>query len=268
MLTPTITTLNIGRLRGDLSEWFNLPPGHRYAGQVEETAILCYHVAAAGRSVLVDAAAYDFTLGGASFALPGPHPPPLAAQLAAAGAEPSAVTEVVITHAHFDHINGLTQRVDGRYVPVFPNARHYLGAGDWNPANFDELENNTLVVLEQHGLLSLVHGLLELAPGLEIVPAPGETPGHQLLRLKTGAVTASGREAYFTGDLYHHVLEFDEPERNVTWAEPVTMAASKASLIAAAQASAARVYFAHIEGAWRVEGGRWKPEPATPTSSP
>jgi glyoxylase-like metal-dependent hydrolase (beta-lactamase superfamily II) len=251
-ITALITPLNIGRLRGNLGEWYRLPPEHRYANRVEATAILCYHVAWAGRSVLVDAAAYDFSLGGASMALPGPHPPPLGVQLAAAGTDPGAVTDVVITHAHFDHINGLTRLVDGRYVPAFPKARHYLGAGDWDPPNFEALQNNTLAVVEQHGLLSLVHGPLELAPGLDIVPAPGETPGHQLLHVQAGNV-----EAYITGDLYHHVLEFDEPERNVYWAEPETMRASKAMLMARAEASGATVYFAHIEGAWRVVGGKW-----------
>jgi glyoxylase-like metal-dependent hydrolase (beta-lactamase superfamily II) len=183
-------------------------------------------------------------------ALPGPHPPPLEAPLAALGLPP--ITDVVITHAHFDHINGLTRRVDGRYEPAFPNARHYLGAGDWNPANFEGLEENTLVVLERRGLLTLVNGPLALAPGLDLVPAPGETPGHQLVH-----VQSSEGEAYITGDLYHHPLEFEEPERNVVWAEPVAMAASKAALMARAEASRAMVYFAHIEGQWRVESGQW-----------
>ena len=48
-----ITPLNIGRLRGNLGEWYKLPAEHRYAKRVEATAILCYHVAWAGRSVLV-----------------------------------------------------------------------------------------------------------------------------------------------------------------------------------------------------------------------
>jgi glyoxylase-like metal-dependent hydrolase (beta-lactamase superfamily II) len=253
MHSATITVLNIGRLRGDLASWYGLPPGHPYAGRAQEIAILCYHVALPVRSVLVDTAAYEFSLGGASMALPGPHPPPLVEQLSAAGAVPGAVTDVIITHAHFDHINGLTQQIDGRYVPAFPNALHYLGAGDWNPEEFEALELNTLAVVEQHGLLSLVHGPLALGDGLEIVPAPGETPGHQLLHLRAG-----GREAYFTGDLYHHPLEFDEPGRNVTWAEPEAMRASKARLMERAEASGALVYFAHIEGAWRVSGGRWR----------
>ncbi len=85
------------------------------------------------------------------------------------------------------------------------------------------------------------------------MPAPGETPGHQLLHVNTG-----DGEAYLTGDLYHHVMEFDEPGRNVAWAEPQTMQASKAQLMARAEASGARVYFAHIEGGWVVRGGRWE----------
>ena len=256
-----ITPINIGRLRGDLDDWFQLPPEHPYAHRVEATPILCFHVAWPGRSILVDAPVYDFSLGGASMVLPGPHPPPLEAQLAAAGAEP--VTDVVITHAHFDHINGLTKLVDGRYEPAFPSARHYLGAGDWTPADFEDLQNYTLGVIEQRGLLTLVHGPLELAPGLDIVPAPGETPGHQLLHVKTGDL-----EAYITGDLYHHVLEFDEPGRNVAWAEPATMAASKAMLMARAAASGARVYFAHIEGTWRVNSGQWAPDPLSSAPAP
>src|SRR6266852_2989076 len=123
---PVITPLNIGRLRGNLGEWYKLPAEHRYANRVEAIAILCYHVAWAGRSVVVDAA------------------------------------------------------------------------------------------------------------------------------------------AYVTGDLYHHVLEFDEPGRNVYWAEPETMQASKAMLMARAGASGAKVYFAHIEGAWRVEGGTWVVDPLSP----
>jgi glyoxylase-like metal-dependent hydrolase (beta-lactamase superfamily II) len=248
-----ITPLNIGRLRGHLASWYKLPPGHPYAGRVEEIAILCYHVALPGRSVLVDAAAYEFPLDGADMVLPGPHPPPLAEQLAAAGADPSAVTDVVITHAHFDHINGLTRKVDGGYLPAFPHARHYLGAGDWDPESFEALESNTLAVVEQHGLLSLVRGPLALGDGLEIVPAPGETPGHQVLHLR-----AEGLEAYITGDLYHHRLEFDEPGRNVHWAEPEAMQASKAMLTERAAASGARVYFAHIEGWWTVDSGAWR----------
>ena len=131
-----ITTLNIGYLRADLSAWYGLPADHPSAGQVDALPMFCYHIALATRSVLVDAPAYEFTDEFADFAIPGRQAPPLLDQLAGANIDAADVTDVIITHAHFDHYNGLTCVVDGRYVPAFPNARHYLGAGDWQPETF------------------------------------------------------------------------------------------------------------------------------------
>jgi glyoxylase-like metal-dependent hydrolase (beta-lactamase superfamily II) len=138
--------------------------------------------------------------------------------------------------------------VDDRYVPTFPNARHYLGAGDWRPEHFGALEERTLKVVHQHGLLTLVEGPLDLGNGLTILPAPGETPGHQILHMQSG-----GTEVYFAGDLYHHPLEFAESARNARWSVPEIMQASKAALVEWAARSGALVCFSHVEGLHRVE---------------
>lgn len=248
MPAPQITPLNIGYLRADLSEWYRLPSGHPYAGQVDELPILCYHIALAARSVLVDAAAYEFPEEVAKMAIPGFHAPSLLEQLTAAKIDAAEVSEVIITHAHFDHFNALTRLVDDCYLPTFPNARHYLGAGDWQPEHFGALEERTLKVVHQHGLLTLVEGPLDLGDGLTILPAPGETFGHQILHVQTGRT-----EAYFAGDLYHHQLEFSEAARNVSWAAPEAMLASKAALMERAANSGALVFFAHVEGPHQVE---------------
>jgi glyoxylase-like metal-dependent hydrolase (beta-lactamase superfamily II) len=50
--------------------------------------------------------------------------------LVAIGWDPAAVTHVVATHPHGDHIGGLTRGHSGRLEPRFPNARHYLGRAD------------------------------------------------------------------------------------------------------------------------------------------
>jgi glyoxylase-like metal-dependent hydrolase (beta-lactamase superfamily II) len=109
----------------------------------------------------------------------------------------------------------------------------------------------------KYGLRRLVEGLLDLGDGLEILPAPGESPGHQIAHLK-----ASETEAYIAGDLYYHRLDFAGAGRNVNWADPVSMQASKAVIAERAAASGADVYFAHIEGPCRVERGgeglRWR----------
>ena len=89
---------------------------------------------------------------------------------------------------------------------------------------------------------------------LVIVPAPGETPGHQMVWLQDGT-----RNAFVVGDLFHHVLEFEEPGRHPVWADGPTLQASKSMLAERAAQSAARVYFTHIVGAWGVErsGQSW-----------
>ncbi len=248
MVELEITCFEIGRLSLTLADFYNLP--RSYPGRTTELAlpIYCYHLRIPGRSVLVDAPAYGVETIPTRYLLPGYEPPPsLPDQMRARGTHPDAVTDVVITHTHFDHFNGISRTVAGRAVLNFPRARHYLGAGDWNPTNFGKLEKNTLELAQQAGLLTLVEQTLDLGDGLAILPAPGETPGHQIVQL-----AHQGEHAYFVGDLYHHPLEFTEPDRNVKWADEKPMLASKAMLMNRAAAAAARGYFAHIAGPHRV----------------
>lgn len=249
-----ITPINIGFLNAAVAQWYGLPANHPAASQPSKAAILCFHIATPSRSVLVDAAS-DVLPPGFEM-IPGGGQPPLKDQLAALGITAQQISDVVITHPHWDHINGLTELAEGRHVPVFLKARHYLGAADWQPEKFGELEHQTLMVIEQWGLLELVQKGKELGEGLSILPMPGETPGHQGLYMKDGDI-----EAYFCGDLYHHPIEFDE-DINVHWAEPQTMQASKRAIAERAAKSGAKVYFSHIEGAyqtqWNGQGFGWR----------
>ena len=53
----------------------------------------------------------------------------LAANLSYAGIQPDKVTDIIITHAHPDHIGGLT---DKKGNLVFPNAEIYLSREEYN----------------------------------------------------------------------------------------------------------------------------------------
>ena len=250
-----ITPLKIGLIWAELGRWFGLPAAHHLAKVRAKLPLFCFHLALPGRSVLVDAAAYEFEAKDARFAVPGSAEPSLVAQLAKLGIAPTNITDVVLTHAHFDHINGVTQRVNGpfsghstnRFQPTFANARHYLGRADWRPNGFNDLETRTLGVLHENNLLQLVDGRLPLGDGLTIIPAPGETPGHQLLLLETAV-----KSALFLGDLYHHSLEFAEPERCVVWADRPTMQASKTMVRQLVGDQPIDLYFSHIAGCYRL----------------
>jgi glyoxylase-like metal-dependent hydrolase (beta-lactamase superfamily II) len=247
MAPAEITAFNIGFLSADLSNWFGLADAHPYAKRTDRLLMQCYLISLAERLVLVDAPAYEFP-GDDSMLLPEYKGRSAAGLLSESGVSPEAITDVVITHPHLDHTLGLASPVDHPTRPVFPNARHYLSARDWNPGVADEMEMRPLEVLYNAGILTLVEGEYDLGDGLTILPAPGETPGHQILWLKTAKT-----EAYFIGDLFHHPLEFQELGRHPVWADKQALETSKVMVAERAASSGAQIFFTHIEGVYRVE---------------
>lgn len=244
---PFILPVNVGNLRFDLTRIFGLEQGHDFFGRTDEVPMFSFVIGLPKRLVVVDGMAYIAEEAG-DYGVPGYDPPPtLAEQLDALGIDRGQVTDVLLTHAHFDHYGGLSVLDSGKYEAVFPRARHYLGTADWQPQDFDDFDRNTLGLLLDQGLLSLVAGDLDLGDGLMVLAAPGETVGHQMLRLQLDSGVC-----YFAGDLFHHELELVDWRENVSWADEGLMAGSKTSLMERAAKEEALVYFSHIPGAYQV----------------
>jgi len=122
--------------------------------------------------------------------------------LAAAGFHRSDITDVVLTHLHFDHCGGSTERVDGELRIAFPNARFHVQRAHWEWA----LEGNVrerasflpenLEPLAASGQLNLIDGRMELFPGVEMIPVDGHTKAMQLVR-----VHDDERSLLYTADL-------------------------------------------------------------------
>lgn len=254
-----ITTFETGKLRFDLTPIFTLADDHPFAGQVDEIPMLCYYLSWPGRAVLVDAMAYDLAEIEEIHRLSDYEPPAsLLEQMKERRFNPKKVDEVIITHAHFDHYGGLSVERNGKYAPAFPEARIYLGEADWQPEQFDDFDKRTLGLVNERGQLKLVEGDMDLGGGLAIMHLPGETAGHQILRLRYGK-----QLYYFVGDLYHHALEFVDVGANVNWADEPVMVESKARFMDMAFQGGALVFFSHIEGVYSVvdddKGGmRWE----------
>lgn len=83
-----------------------------------ELPVYCFHIALPGASILVDTGA-STAIGSWSIK----PTPGLVTGLAEVGVRPDEITQVVVTHAHWDHHIGLTEERSGVLVPVFPNAR-------------------------------------------------------------------------------------------------------------------------------------------------
>lgn len=52
-----------------------------------------------------------------------------------AGFHPSDVTDVILTHLHFDHVGGAVRWDDDRLVLSFPNAQYWSNSDQWQWAN-------------------------------------------------------------------------------------------------------------------------------------
>lgn len=230
------------------------PPDSPYAAYFAAplaVPLQCIHIRTPQTTVLVDAGLFDASLN----TPPGHVPPPsLLEQMAAAGLDPADVEHIVITHTHWDHYNGLAVEHGDAWDLLFPNARVYVGQGDvQNPEMQKSLadpasnDSHSLGVVQAAGLLTLVGARLALAPGVEIIPSPGETPGHISLRVESG-----GQLLYCVGDLYHHVVEVEQPTWAVPWAKPAEIAASRNDFAAAALPEHALVIATHIPGVGRI----------------
>jgi glyoxylase-like metal-dependent hydrolase (beta-lactamase superfamily II) len=260
-----VTLLNAGDMRLLLSQELAVDEAlwrPRYTELFERPSVcpsLSVFIEHQGARVLVDANDYRATMTTDSqYALPDYAPPPaIPDQLAALGVGPDDITHMVITHAHWDHFAGVTtpSNADSGFAPTFPRARYYLGAADWSDAEMQtaledaaSLEARTLGVLQRRGVLQLVEQREQIADGIEILPAPGETTGHQIVR-----VSSAGETLYVVGDLFHHAVEVEHPNWMVGWADAETMRATRRWLLRDALAENAPLIAAHIATPGRIE---------------
>ena len=128
----------------------------------------------------------------------------LARALGAHGLIPSDVTDVILTHLHFDHAGGATTELeDGSLVPTFENATYYLQRRNLNwaehPTEKDQasyLERDFGPIIARDQLRLLDDGEPRPIAGIELEISDGHTEGQQLPRISDGS-----RTVQYCGDL-------------------------------------------------------------------
>lgn len=101
------------------------------------------------------------------------------------------VTDVVLTHLHFDHTGGTTRHApDGSIELTFPRARHYLQRRNLGHALYPTVKDRgsylgeNFRALVDHGELVLLDGPAEIAAGVDVLIFEGHTVGQQLVRVR------------------------------------------------------------------------------------
>ena len=110
--------------------------------------------------------------------------------LLSSGIKPEEITDVILTHLHFDHVGGCTYFDDEKQLRItFPNAIHYVQKNHYkwalNPSNRDKASffPANYEPLEKAKLLNLVDGDFEFDDNISLIQVNGHTRSMQVVKI-------------------------------------------------------------------------------------
>ncbi len=121
-----------------------------------------------------------------------PTPFMLPVSLAEYGVRDTDVTDVVLTHLHFDHAGGVITGFGDSEALTFPKARHWVQKAEWDVAKDPDGVNRAaydfehqLSLLEQRHRVEVIDGDANIAPGVNLKLVGGHSIGSQIVEVDT-----------------------------------------------------------------------------------
>jgi glyoxylase-like metal-dependent hydrolase (beta-lactamase superfamily II) len=105
------------------------------------------------------------------------------------GVKNEDITDVIISHLHFDHTGGTTKITNGEIELTFPNAMHHVQLEQWDwansPAEKDRASfiTDNFLLMEQQSKLNILNGSGKITDGIEVMVLYGHTPGMQMIKI-------------------------------------------------------------------------------------
>jgi len=133
------------------------------------------------------------------------------------GIDAAAVSQVVLTHFHYDHIGGVDLFPSARFIVQEAEMAFWLGRalGHAEPRRHIELADlERLLRLNFAGRLRFVDGVEEVVPGVTVHHLGGHTPGLQVVRVQT-----SRGPLVLASDSSHYYANFDEDRPFITFVD-------------------------------------------------
>lgn len=159
------------------------------------------------------------------------------------------ITDVFLTHLHFDHCGGAIKREDGKLVPAFPNAtfwsnsRHWQWATEPNAREKASFLKENILPLQESGQLKFVDDNstnADLPGDLKVRMVFGHTEAMMLPQ-----VSYKGREILYMADLIPSAAHIPIPYVMAYDMFPLTTLNEKTSFLTEAVQNDYVLYFEH-----------------------
>ncbi len=156
------------------------------------------------------------------------------------------ITDVVITHLHFDHAGALVTKKDSQIQPTFPNARIWLQKQHWlwarNPSPRDKASfmDGYLNMLSDWPKLELAEGKTNITADVSLLVFDGHSPAMQ-----TVLITDRGRKHFFASDLIPTASHLRIPYITAYDNNPALTAEEKTKILSQACRENWLIYFPH-----------------------
>jgi glyoxylase-like metal-dependent hydrolase (beta-lactamase superfamily II) len=160
------------------------------------------------------------------------------------GIKPEDITDVLLTHLHFDHTGGSTVLKDGNWIPAFPNAKYYVQRKhfDWaiNPSDRDKgsFIQNRFLPLHKEGVLHFIDGDVPFDDEIEFITVNGHTFHQQTIKIYDSSNTV-----FYCGDLFPFISHIPLPYVMGYDLQPVTTVKEKKKILPTAVEEDWKLFF-------------------------
>ncbi|PEN14022.1 MBL fold metallo-hydrolase [Longibacter salinarum] len=194
----TLHAIETGRFGLDGGAMFGIVPKPLWAKRIDPDeqnriplAMRCLLLQSESRTILIDCGlgdTFDGTKYREIYAVDTEHSD-LEHSLANAGVSREEITDVVLTHLHFDHCGGATRAAGDEREPTFPNAVYHVQRDHWqwaiesNPKEHGSFRTDTFKPLSTSGQVDFVDGEKTIFPGVDVMLVNGHTHAQQMVKI-------------------------------------------------------------------------------------
>lgn len=162
------------------------------------------------------------------------------------GIKSDEITDILLTHLHFDHTGGSTKFENGKLVPAFPNAKYYVQKKnfEWgrNPTERDKgsyIKDN-FEPLVKEGVLNLIDGEIDFDDSISFRIINGHTFSQQMIK-----ISDSSNTVLYVADLLPFVSQIKIPYVMGYDLQPLVTVEEKKKYLKLAAEENWKLYFGH-----------------------